>query len=464
MIFELEDGVLNQVTETNMKQIVPLTSIYTQKINDKFSLLINSFKNKVFVVDNHCIKKDYLEIDSSLSKWLITPSSNQDHFSPDTIYKVETLSESKKKIQLSLAITYSCNLRCSYCFQQKYDGLARKPITLSELETILDKISILIYKNPELEISLGLFGGEPLLPKNEPIIDRVFQYCVENKLKVDITTNGIFLPYFAKKLIIYRSIISVVAITINTLPEKYKDIVKITKVANNTEKLLAVTKLLLDYGLTMDVGTNFDKTNINDFVTLYDYFVKNRYFQKENFHWNIGRVDDRLFDTGYDDYIISETDILLQLMKVRDQVPRNLHAGFIQTCKNLTDKLNLSFNQSQTKGTYNYCWNVSPYDRVFYIDNELNIFRCTVTVGRPQYILGNLREIDLLNYKHETKTFLDYKDCQRCHIGGFCSGGCKLSADVDFYKQCNWEKKEFEKFINQILIPEIKVKLEELYV
>lgn len=195
-------------------------------------------------------------------------------------------------MQLSLAITYSCNLRCSYCFQQKYDGLARKPITLSELETILDKISILIYENPELEISLGLFGGEPLLPKNEPIIDRVFQYCVENKLKVDITTNGIFLPYFAKKLIIYRSIISVVAITINTLPEKYKDIVKITKVANNTEKLLAVTKLLLDYGLTMDVGTNFDKTNINDFVTLYDYFVKNRYFQKENFHWNIGRVDD----------------------------------------------------------------------------------------------------------------------------------------------------------------------------
>ncbi|HEM2866575.1 TPA: 4Fe-4S cluster-binding domain-containing protein, partial [Streptococcus suis] len=141
-----------------------------------------------------------LEIDSSLSKWLITPSSNQDHFSPDTIYKVETLSESKKKIQLSLAITYSCNLRCSYCFQQKYDGLARKPITLSELETILDKISLLIYENPGLEISLGLFGGEPLLPKNEPIIDRVFQYCVENKLKVDITTNGIFLPYFAKKL------------------------------------------------------------------------------------------------------------------------------------------------------------------------------------------------------------------------------------------------------------------------
>ncbi|WP_232524248.1 SPASM domain-containing protein [Streptococcus equinus] len=79
---------------------------------------------------------------------------------------------------------------------------------------------------------------------------------------------------------------------------------------------------------------------------------------------------------------------------------------------------------------YNYCWNVSTYDS-FFIDNELNLFRCTVTVGRPQYILGNLRTIDLMSYQNETKTFLDYKDCQICEIGGLCSGGCKLSADVD---------------------------------
>ena len=51
-------------------------------------------------------------------------------------------------------------------------------------------------------------------------------------------------------------------------------------------------------------------------------------------------------------------------------------------CKNLTDKLKLSFNEAQTKGVYNSVGIVSPYDRVFYVDNELNLFRCTVTVGR----------------------------------------------------------------------------------
>ncbi|HCT0389790.1 TPA: SPASM domain-containing protein, partial [Staphylococcus pseudintermedius] len=284
-------------------------------------------------------------------------------------------------------------------------------------------------------------------------------YCVENKLKIDITTNGSFLPYFAKKIVIHRSIIPVIAITINTLPDKYNETIKITKVANNVEELLAVTDLLLHYHIVVDVGTDFDRNNLSELLPIYHYFFDKGYFSKWNFHWNIGRVDDCLFDTGYDEYIVSETDILLQLMKIPKPVPSNLHAGFIQTCKNLTDKLNLSFNESQIKGTYHYCWNVSPYDRVFYIDNELNLFRCTVTVGRPQYILGNLKDIDLMNYQHETKSFLDYKDCQICHIGGFCSGGCKLSADIDFVKQCEMEKKEFEKFVEAILIPQVREKL-----
>ena len=199
MIYELEDGVLKQVSENKSFQTVSLTSIYQQKINDKFTLLVNSFKNKVLVVESKSIKDNFMEVDSSFSEWFETPSSNLDHFTPELLYDEEMLAESKKKIQISLAITYSCNLRCSYCFQQKYDGLARKPITLEELEETLAKISLLIQENPELEVSLGLFGGEPLLPKNEPIIDRIFHYCVEHKLKIDITTNGIFLPYFGER-------------------------------------------------------------------------------------------------------------------------------------------------------------------------------------------------------------------------------------------------------------------------
>lgn len=329
MIYELEDGFLKQLPLNNSIQTVSLKSIYQRNINDRFTLLINSFKNKVLVVENEYIEDNRLKIDSSLGEWLETPSSNLDHFSSDLLCDESILLKSKKEIQISLAITYSCNLRCSYCFQQQYDGLIRKPITLSDLEKILENISLLSHENPDLKISLELFGGEPLMPQNEFIIDRIFKYCVENRIKVSITTNGIFLPYFAKKLIIHRKIISAIVITINTLPENYGKVVRITKVANNVEKLLKVTELLLDYGLVMDVGTNFDKTNLHDLVPIFEYFSDKGYFDRKNFYWNIGRVDDRLYDNGYDDYIVSETDILLELIKIRDKIPQNLHAGFI---------------------------------------------------------------------------------------------------------------------------------------
>lgn len=46
-----------------------------------------------------------------------------------------------------------------------------------------------------------------------------------------------------------------------------------------------------------------------------------------------------------------------------------------------------------------------------------------------------------------------------------CNGSFeRISPDVDFYKQCQWEKQEFEKFVNQIFIPELKEKVGVTYV
>lgn len=463
MIYELKAGKLEVLPNTGVLKCFSSYSMYQKKINDRYTLVINTFKNKVLVVSNECIADEKIWANSSLGEYFKTPTSDRKHFSYNTLYDEQKLLDARKRIYISLAITYACNLHCSYCFQQKYDGLIRKMVTLENLGIILDKISELQTKNPEIDISIGLFGGEPLLPRNEEIIDRIFEFCVEHRIKVDITTNGIFLPYFAKKLIIHRRIISAIATTVNTLPNNYRSIVKITKVANNTEKLLSVIDMLLKYGVVIDLGTNFDKTNLPHLVDMFEYFENKEYFNKANFYWNIGRVDNRFFDTNYEKFIVSETDILLELVKIKNRIPRNLHAGFIQTCKNITDKLNLSFNECQLKGTYNYCWNVSPYDQVYYVDNELNLFRCTVTVGRPQYILGNMKKFSFTDYIHETKTFLDYQKCQQCYLGGFCSGGCKISADIDFDRQCEWEKAEFEKFINLILLPEINSKLRDFY-
>ena len=99
MIYELEDGEIKLIAESNPVHTISLVSIYQQKISDKFTLLINSFKNKVLVVESDKIKNNMINVDSFLSKWFETPSSDLDHFTPDKLYDEKLLLESRKKIQ-----------------------------------------------------------------------------------------------------------------------------------------------------------------------------------------------------------------------------------------------------------------------------------------------------------------------------------------------------------------------------
>ncbi|HEC2201099.1 TPA: radical SAM/SPASM domain-containing protein, partial [Staphylococcus delphini] len=70
MVYELEEGVLRKIEESSNPVLVPLTTIYQQSINAEYTLLINSFKNKVLIVESKKIKGNMLEFDYRLREWL----------------------------------------------------------------------------------------------------------------------------------------------------------------------------------------------------------------------------------------------------------------------------------------------------------------------------------------------------------------------------------------------------------
>lgn len=57
---------------------------------------------------------------------------------------------------------------------------------------------------------------------------------------------------------------------------------------------------------------------------------------------------------------------------------------------------------------------------------------------------------------------MDYPCCNKCKIGGYCSGGCTLSADVDFGRMCADEKAEFKEFLSNIYYPKVKNMIDSL--
>ena len=98
-----------------------------------------------------------------------------------------------------LNLTNKCNLDCSYCFEKNKDNCDITP-------EILDKFISFILKSNLKEISIRLFGGEPLLNLSllEAVLLKLNHGLVNKGVKINynIFTNGTCLNDKALDLII----------------------------------------------------------------------------------------------------------------------------------------------------------------------------------------------------------------------------------------------------------------------
>lgn len=441
MIYELDNGKLKKLNDNGVliKDNHILNQIYTTNLNDDTMLIIDSNKNKCYIVSKDIINNG---IPQNLYKNLVKKEKRHVHTSSDVTFII--------------AMSYNCNLHCTYCYQQHDKALDKKLISKDSLNNILNVIEKYMNKNPDKNIELGLFGGEPLLRQNEPIIDLILSFCKKHGIRVHITTNGYNLDYFLKKIIINRRIISSINPTIDSLKLNYvtrKNLSNDKNCNEETTKLILCIKTLLNYGINVNVATNVDKHNYKDIWKTYDDFCELELMQNKFFTWSIGRVDDRLYETNYPD-IIHESEIITELLN--HEIPANMHIAFLKTTYNLVIKMGLKLNQKELKGEHNYCWNSSTLDNVFYVDSSLRTFRCTYTVGRPNHSLFKFSLDNIESYKANNITNESYKECIGCKIGGYCGGGCQLSHKTDFDRCCSYEQETFEMFLNKIFIPYIK--------
>lgn len=410
--------------------------------------VINSFTNKCILMEQkdwHGIGYYPEEIAEVLMKD-VKVESNESSL---------VIEEHGKYTGFVIALSYACNLKCSYCYQQHNDKLDKSRITKENLDLILS--TILEYKEHHQDeyIGIELFGGEPLLPENRDDIIKIFDFCVKHGMTVGITTNGSYLEYFLKDLVIYRGLHMSIYTTVDSIYSNEttrceRDKEEITTHANS---ILHNVKLLIENGVRVSVAANIDKHNINQLKDMIEYYEREGFLTNEKFSFVIGRVDDRFFETKYKD-ILSETDILEELGKL-ESIPEGVYSGFIKAPYQLCKKVSLNYRQEELRETENYCWAVGPFENVFYIDPDLDTFRCTYTVGRKELSEFKFSYENIEAYEKPDRTYRDYKQCKSCNIGGYCGGGCAQSARIDFEKQCASEKEHFEQFLERIFYKKI---------
>lgn len=135
--------------------------------------------------------------------------------------------ELQRKPDYIFMVTYDCNLRCNYCFQ---DHMRTDP-TYRHLLKAMDKAMIdravkamanidTKHRNAIGPREITIFGGEPLLAQNRPVIEYLIQRINETGgARVYAITNGTELEHFLDLL--RPGAIDAIQVTIDGPPEEH---------------------------------------------------------------------------------------------------------------------------------------------------------------------------------------------------------------------------------------------------
>lgn len=458
LIYEIISGELHPVVlkEDKKFRIGDMSYLLVEEISDQFVCITNSFKNRSILIK----AEDWYDTGGysvDLKKYVEYPKEPLQ----DIDCNKGILSLYESTATFIVVLSYECNLRCKYCYQQCNKDLDRSRISDEKLDSILETILQFHQLHPEKIINIGLFGGEPLLIENYDSIIKIFDFCVENRFSVSITTNGVNLPFYLKDLVIYSGLNILVGTTIDSIEKN-----ELTRFSagdledSRSSSLLKSVLTLIHNGVSVAVEMNIDRHNIDEIDRMIHFYKENGFLDNPLFSLGIGLIDDRRYETGYTQ-TVTETELIGKLADCK--LPNNnIYYAFVKSPLNLCRKIYPDFRQSEVKYISNYCWASAPLDYVFYIDADLDVFRCSFSVGRKEYSLFKFSLEELEKYKLPNHTYLDYTRCRECNIGGYCSGGCSLSAAVDFERMCANNKEEFETFLTTIYYPKVKNMIKSL--
>ncbi|MEG0618407.1 MAG: radical SAM protein [Bacilli bacterium] len=165
-------------------------------------------------------------------------------------------------LKLQWKITNKCNLKCSHCY---LGNLSNELLSPDKLMKIVNKI----VKTNIFEVTIS--GGEALLVSNLPLI---VQNLINNNIKVNIFTNGMFLEDFLDKIFskfnYHPSSKLQFFVSIDGEKETHE---KIRGIGTFDKTINGIIKAI-EYGYNITTNTVLSSINYTEIHNLYKFLLK----------------------------------------------------------------------------------------------------------------------------------------------------------------------------------------------
>jgi len=313
--------------------------------------------------------------------------------------------EAKEQCEkITLVMTYDCNFDCYYCFEAKAKG-KNAVIQPNQIDIALK----LANNNPEY---IGLFGGEPLLPKTRNSIEYLFS-VMPDKI-YDIITNGYYLEEFMDLLSTVK--IEKIMVTLDGEENTHNQNRHLKNGQPTYKKILSGIEKCLKNNIPIQIRMNSNKDNIDASFKLQKDLFEMFVDYKENLQIQITPLmqipdedkNELIKDIHKEDFAHSEKG-----NKFLDKIPL--------TSNPIINSIALD---KPMLPLYAFC---SANKNELVVDPYGNIFSCLVGVGNDKLAIGQyqptieFKENSIYNRNIESIT-----ECRECIYSLVCGGGCAM--------------------------------------
>lgn len=419
------------------------------ELNDRKNqvLLIHGYTGAVDIVSkelastlNHCNQLPESCIAKLTERGYLTFQDAEDEYAyVRRIANVLSRRNSVRKKDFTIIVSYCCNFKCPYCFEiERLNKNGKHTLTPSEAERLFDAM-LEIEPNRKLHNnSITLFGGEPLLKSNLPIIERIVSLGVSRGYKFTATTNGYDLDSYLHLL--NPSKIYGVQVKIDGIKDTHNARRVHSSCQDTFSKIIANIKAALQVGALIKVRVNLDSSNITEIQDLLIFLQQEHILGHKNFKI-YGEIIDGEGNFCPTDYT-----------KHNDNLDSNC---FIETLSKVTPPL--PYSLSLYTNIYNAIIRHQPISlnpqhcganaTTYILDPKGNIYSCHEYVGSEQNIIGtyiphvnwNKEILDI--WHNRISTHID--NCAHCKYALLCGGGCTVKAQNSHKQYCcdNFENK-----------------------
>lgn len=398
--------------------------------------IVNALKN----FDSDSYKDDMTLVenfDTLVKRGYITNLTPDEEFSFISKLSQTINKKGRNNMSITLLPTYNCNFRCEYCFEKNLQKNGVEWLGKQMSLELVDAIFEALHKCSENGLrvdSVYLFGGEPLLKNNMPIIDRICAKATELKVPIICISNGYTLNEYVE--IVNKYNWKYIQITVDGIGEEHDKRRFLVGGQPTYDVIIKNVDEALKKGARIVMRSNINKKNIAGIKKLIDFYKDKGWLEMPNFRYYF-KSTMQCYDEIADSY--SDVELMKELSAIygEDNVSKfqfnSVYQGLANRIRNMLENNTFAPLRSGYCGANMGMYTIDPFG---------DIYPCWDVLSDKSEIIGTVDAQNknfIFNENNERwkgRTVDKLEECQKCPYMLFCGGGCAAQAKV-FHNDMN---------------------------